>query len=65
MNTTWYEKGIEKGRRETLRQQLESRFGPLPSSVLERLQEWPTEGLAELATGVLRAESLRDLGLED
>src|SRR5207302_7839346 len=31
--TSWYEKGQDQGRRETLREQLEARFGPLSAQV--------------------------------
>ncbi len=69
MNTTWYEKGIEKGiergRRELLQEQLEERFGPLPATAIERLRELPVERLTVLGRALVRAQSLRDLGLED
>jgi hypothetical protein len=77
MNTTWYEKGLEKGRQEgrqegreearrvVLREQLEEKFGPLPVAVQERLQQLPADRLAGLTKAVLRAQSLRELGLED
>jgi hypothetical protein len=77
MNTTWFEKGIqrgieqgieqgiEKGRRETLREQLEEKFSRLPLSVVERLQQLPSERLMQLSRAVLRAQSLSELGLED
>lgn len=65
MNTTWFEKGLEKGYREVIREQLEERFGPLPSAVLERLQQLPVERLSTLARALLRAQSLRELGLDE
>lgn len=65
MNATWFEKGIEKGRRELLLEQLEERFGPLPAGAAERLQEWPAERLTVLARAILHAQSLRELGLAD
>jgi hypothetical protein len=77
MNVTWFEKGIEegiekgiekgveKGRRELLLEQLEERFGPLPASTVERLRKLPVEQLKELGRAFVRAQSLRDLGLED
>jgi hypothetical protein len=65
MNTTWFEKGIERGRRETLREQLEERFGPLPPRALERLEQLPVERLIALGKAVLQAPLLRALGLED
>ena len=36
MNQTVYEKGLEKGRREQLRELLEDFFGPLPATVLDQ-----------------------------
>ncbi len=69
MNVTWFEKGVEKGvekgRRELLQEQLEERFGPLSATVIERLREVPGERLATLGRALVRAQSLRDLGLED
>ena len=73
MNTTWFEqglekgieKGIEKGYRRLLQEQLEERFGPLSPAVLERLQQLPAERLSELGRALLRAHSLRELGLEE
>jgi hypothetical protein len=65
MNTTWYEKGQEKGQREMLRGLLEERFGPLPAPAVERLEQLPAERLKALSRAVLHAQSLRDLGLED
>lgn len=69
MNTTWSEKGIEegieKGRREMLRDQLEACFGPLPPSVLERLERLSVDEVIAKGKAVPRAQSLRDLGLAD
>jgi hypothetical protein len=69
MNTTWFEqgleKGIEKGYCQLLQEQMEERFGSLSPAVLERLQQLPTERLSELGRALLRAQSLRELGLEE
>jgi hypothetical protein len=69
MNTTWYEKGLQQGRAEerraVLRDQLEEKFGPLSGQVQERLQQLPADRLLGLTKAVLRAQSLRELGLED
>lgn len=77
MNVTWYEKGVEKGiekgiekgreqaQREMLRVLLDERFGPLPPQVQERLETMPGAQLSSLTRAVLRASSLRDLGLLD
>jgi hypothetical protein len=65
MNTTWFEKGIEKERRETIRELLEERFGALPAQAQERLQTLSMEQLKSLRKLLLHAASLRELGLED
>jgi hypothetical protein len=69
MMTTTFEKGVakgmEKGQRLLLRQQLEQRFGPLSPAVVQRLEAWPPDRLSELASGVLKAGSLRELGLDE
>ena len=59
------EKGIEKGRRETIRELLEDRFGPLSPRVDERLQAMNVEQLKSLRKAILHATSLRELALED
>ena len=48
-----------------LREQLEERFGPLPSVVLERLQQLPAERLPARSPALVRAQSLRELGLDE
>lgn len=65
MNTTWFEQGLEKGYREVIREQLEERFGSLSPAVLECLQQLPVERLSALARALLRAQSLRELGLQE
>src|SRR4029077_1121378 len=77
MNTTWYEKGLEQGlekglekgleegRRAVLRDLVEEKFGPLSPQVQERLQQLAADRLAGLTKAVLRAQSLRELGLEE
>ena len=73
MNTTWYERGIEKGiekgiereRRASVRELLEEQFGPLSREVLTRLEQLSDERLPSLRKAILKAASLRDLGLED
>jgi len=66
-NVTWFEKGIEKERRETLREFLEARFGSLSPAVLARLENLPQERLQALRRQLFlnAAVSLADLGLED
>ena len=63
MNKTWYEKGIEKERRASLRELLEERFGPLSPEVLTRLDLLPFESLMPLRQAVYEAQSLSELGL--
>ena len=63
--TTTYEKGIEKGRRETIRAFLVNRFGSLTPAVLQRLEQWPVDRLDELLFAAANTPSLKSLGLED
>ena len=69
MNRTWFEKGIqqglEKGRRDSIRELLEDSFGPLSSQVEARLQQQSVEEMRALSKLALRASSLKELGLED
>jgi hypothetical protein len=77
MMQTTFERGMEEGERkgkregktegqqELLQILLEERFGPLPQSAVERLQAWSDEKLREVARALLRANSLKELGLED
>lgn len=64
MNTTWYEKGVEKGRRDILRKQLTRKFGPLSANLLARLDQMTSSELEALSEALLTADSLADLGLE-
>ncbi|HJT78064.1 MAG TPA: DUF4351 domain-containing protein [Gemmataceae bacterium] len=73
MNMTVYEKGLQMGREEgreearraILQDLLEERFGPLPDPVKERLRQLAADRLVALTKAVLRAQSLRELGLEE
>lgn len=68
MNTTWFEKGVAKGReelRELVRQQLEERFGSLPPQALERLERLPLDEVRTLGKKLLRTQTLGELGLQD
>jgi Domain of unknown function (DUF4351) len=56
---------FEKGRLATIHEQLEEKFGPLSPQVVERLERLPPERLIALGRALLRANSLRELGLED
>ncbi len=57
------EKGIEKGRREILLHQLVERFGPLPAKATKRLQQMSADEMVALSKALLRANSLKELGL--
>jgi hypothetical protein len=73
MNKTYYEQGIEKGiekgeilgQQKLIRDLLEDRFGPLSQQVVERLMDLSAERLNSLGRAVLRAPSLKELGLVD
>lgn len=53
-----------RGKLELLLKQLETRFGPLPQSVVAELQTWSSDRLTELGCALLSAKSLEDLGLD-
>ena len=59
-----HEKGEEKGRRDFLREQMEERFGPLPATVTDRLQQMSLAELIPLCKAILHAQSLSDLGFD-
>jgi hypothetical protein len=65
MNTTWYEKGIEKERRDSFQELLEEQFGPLPPAVLARVEQLPLDRVGTLRKAVVKAKSLADLGLQE
>jgi hypothetical protein len=77
MNSTWFEKGIEKGiekgreqgiekeRRESLLELLQERFGPLAPAVRARVEQLALEKLQPTRKAALKAASLADLGLAD
>jgi len=58
------EKGIERGRRDFLREMLEEKFGPLSSAALAKLEEVSGHELQAFRKAVAKANSLRDLGLD-
>ena len=71
---TWTEEAFQKGfkigaHRECLRLlklQLETRFRTsLAEAILKQMESWSVERLDRLAIEMLRAQSLRELGLED
>jgi Domain of unknown function (DUF4351) len=72
MNTT-YERGIEQGmergiaqgeRRSALRL-MEAKFGPLSSSVTQRVEALSLEALARIQLDLLKARALEELRLDD
>jgi Domain of unknown function (DUF4351) len=68
MQTTFekgMEKGMEKGIRQTVEKLLSKRFGPLPESTRQRLDQLSIAQLDELALALLEADSLQSLGLVD
>jgi hypothetical protein len=65
MHLTMYEKAEQDTLRRVVRDLLDERFGPLPFAVQERLQQFSAKQLNPLVKAVLRASSLRELGLED
>ena len=62
------EKGMDRGRRvgllEVLEAQLDSKFGPLPAGVVERLRSFTDDALLALARQIPSALNLKELGLE-
>jgi hypothetical protein len=59
------EQGLQQGRRATLREQIEARFGPLRPTARDRLDKLSPEQLERLTPTILEAHSLQQLGLED
>jgi hypothetical protein len=62
---TTYERGILQGERRATLRQLEARFGPLSADVKQRVEALPPEALAQLQLDLLKAQSLKELRLED
>jgi hypothetical protein len=73
MAMTLFERGRQEGRLEGLIQgqrkllviQLEERFGPLSAAVQEHVQSLSAERLTDLGRALLKAQTLRELGLEE
>lgn len=67
MNKTVYEQGEEKGmekeRRNLVKELLEERFGPLSEEIHQQLEEMSMEELRLLAMKIVKANSLEELGL--
>jgi hypothetical protein len=62
---TTFERGKVAGRREAALQLLEAKFGPLSSGVKERVEALSVEQLLQLTLDLLKAQSLKELRLED
>jgi hypothetical protein len=62
---TTYERGIVQGQRQAALLQLEAKFGPLPPEVKQRVEALSPEQLHKLLLDFVKAQSLRDLHLED
>jgi hypothetical protein len=69
VGTTFFEQGEAKGRlegrRELLREQLEELFGQLSPTARERLSSLPADRLVEIGRALVKAKSLKELGLEE
>jgi hypothetical protein len=61
---TTYELGKFAERRESLLLQLEAKFGALKPEVVQRVEALTPEELRQLQLDVLKANSLKELGLE-
>ncbi len=62
---TTYERGILYGKRQFAMTLLEVKFGPLSPEVRERVESLPPEELQKLAIELIKAQSLKELRLED
>jgi Domain of unknown function (DUF4351) len=62
---TTYERGKIAERRETALLQLEARFGPLSPAVRQRVEGLSPEELRQLTLDLVKAQSLKELRLED
>ena len=59
------QEGLLQGQQQLVLMLLEERFGPLRPQVYELVQALTAERLTELGRALLRAQSLRELGLEE
>jgi hypothetical protein len=62
---TTYERGIIQGQRLSVLLQLETKFGALSAAVKQRVESLTPEALRQMQVAILKAESLKELGLED
>jgi len=59
-----HDEGLKEGHLQLLRDQLMEKFGTLSPKTVERLKAMAMEQLTAVGRALMRAESLRDLGLE-
>jgi hypothetical protein len=59
-----FEEGRLEGARGVVVRQLEALFGPIPEAVIERLNDLDFAQLLDLAIKLLKARSLKTLGLD-
>lgn len=64
MGSAHADDGFEERWRESLREILTVKFGPLPPAIRERLDTLSCEAIKVLATSAIRARSLRELYLD-
>jgi uncharacterized protein DUF4351 len=62
---TTYERGKIAGERESALRQLEAKFGSLSAEVKQRVEALPPDELRQLQLDLLKAQSLKELRLED
>jgi hypothetical protein len=62
---TTYERGILQGQRQMALWQLEAKFGPLSPAVKRQVEALAPEQLHQLVLGLVKAQSLKELHLED
>ena len=65
MTLTFYERGVIQGQLKSAVLLLEDRFSPLPPAVKKRVEAMSADQLRELLLALLRAQTLKDLGLEE
>jgi hypothetical protein len=65
MAITTFEKGLEAGLRKALIQVMQTRFGPVPSEMIERIERSTEEQLSQLIKRVSMAESLAEIKIDE
>jgi Domain of unknown function (DUF4351) len=79
MNATWFDQGMllgrkegraegweegkQSGQRDLILTMLEERFDLVNDEIYTKVNAWPSDRLEELARGILKGKSLRELGL--